>query len=81
MLQHPYVQAEYARLEQDEMPMLDTLLKARASTGLTQTEVACRMGTQPPAVAALVTGRPSPSLATLNRYASALGKRLELRFV
>jgi len=85
MLQHPDVQAEYARLEQDEMPMLDTLLKARASAGLTQAEVARRMGTQPPAVArleqALVTGRPSPSLATLTRYARALGRRLELRFV
>jgi|GEM_PF-6822683 len=30
---------------------------------------------------ALVTGKPSPSLATLKRYADALGKRLEVRFI
>jgi len=85
MLQNPSVQAEHARLEREEMPMLDTLLKARASAGLTQAEVASRMGTKPPAVArlenALVCGKPSPSLATLTRYARALGKQLEVRFV
>jgi len=85
MLQNPSVQAEYARLEHEEMPMLDALLQARASAGLTQAEVASRMGTKPPAVArlenALVTGKPSPSLATLTRYARALGKQLEVRFV
>lgn len=41
------------------------------------------MGTKAPAVArlenALVTGSPSPSLATLRKYAAALGKRLEVR--
>jgi len=30
---------------------------------------------------ALVAGKPSPSLATLTRYAHALGKQLEVRFV
>ena len=42
------------------------------------------MGTQPPAVArlerALATGKHSPSLATLRKYASACGKRLILQF-
>jgi len=84
-LQNPAVRAEVERLERDEMPMLDALLAARASAGLTQAQVAARMGTQAPAIArlenALVTGKPSPSLATLVRYAHALGKRLEVRFV
>jgi len=84
-LQNPSVRAEVERLEREEMPMLDALLSARTSAGLTQAEVARRMGTQAPAVArleqALVTGKPSPSLATLKRYAKALGKRLEVRFV
>ncbi|NLC36730.1 MAG: helix-turn-helix transcriptional regulator [Alcaligenaceae bacterium] len=48
-------------------------------------EVAKRMGTHAPAVArlesALVTGKPSPSLVTLQKYAAALGKRLEVRFI
>jgi len=84
-LQNPAVRAEVERLEREEMPMLDTLLKARASAGLTQAEVARRMDTKAPAVArlenALVTGRPSPSIATLTRYAHALGKHLEVRLV
>ncbi|OYQ17548.1 transcriptional regulator [Elstera cyanobacteriorum] len=67
------------------MPAFDAILAARREAGLTQAEVAERMGTKAPAVArleqALVTGRPSPSLATLNRYARALGKKLEVRLV
>jgi len=51
----------------------------------TMIDLARRTGTKPPAVArlenALITGRPSPSLATLSRYARALGKQLEVRFV
>jgi len=84
-LQNPAVRAEVKRLEREEMPMLDAVLEARAGAGLTQTEVAARMGTKASAVArlenALVTGKPSPSVATLHRYARALGKRLEVRFV
>jgi hypothetical protein len=42
-----------------------------------------RMGTKAPAVTrlenALITGSPSPSIATLRKYAAALGKRLEVR--
>jgi len=84
-LQNPVVADEVQRLEREEMPHLDTLLCARAEAGLTQAQVAQRMGTKAPAVArlenALVTGRPSPSLSTLRRYARALGKRLEVRLV
>ena len=84
-LQDPAVRAEYERLEREEMPMLDTILKARAEAGLTQAQVAERMGTKAPAVArleaSLVSGKHSPSLATLKKYAAALGRRGEVRFV
>jgi len=84
-MRNPAVRAEVERLEREEMPMLDAVLAARASVGLTQAEVAARMGTKAPAVArlenALVTGKPSPSLATLTRYARALGKQVQVRFV
>jgi transcriptional regulator with XRE-family HTH domain len=63
--------------------LLDALLKARQDAGLTQAQVAERMGTQAPAVAcrerALATGKRSPSIATLRRYVKACGKRLVLR--
>ena len=85
MLEDPSVRAEYERIEREEMPMLDAILKARAEAGLTQAQVAERMGTKQTAVArlenALITGRHSPSLATLQKYAAALGKRVEVRFV
>jgi predicted transcriptional regulator len=84
MMQDPAVRTEYDRIEREEMPMLDTILKARSEAGLTQAQVAERMGTKAPAVArlenALVTGKHSPSIATLQKYANALGKKLEVRF-
>lgn len=85
MLTKPAVRAEYERIELEEMPMLDLILKARSEAGLTQAQVAERMGTKAPAVArlenALITGKHSPSLATLQKYAAALGKKLEVRLV
>ncbi|KJV10436.1 XRE family transcriptional regulator [Elstera litoralis] len=85
LLADPETRAEYERLQGEEMPRLDAILSARREAGLTQAEVAERMGTKAPAVArleqALISGRPSPSLATLNRYARALGKRLDVRLI
>jgi ribosome-binding protein aMBF1 (putative translation factor) len=84
-LQDPVVRAEYERLNREEGPMLDAILKARADAGLTQEQVAQRMGTKASAVArlesALISGTPSPSLATLRKYASAMGKRVQVQFV
>ncbi|MDR3056490.1 MAG: helix-turn-helix domain-containing protein [Zoogloeaceae bacterium] len=85
IISDPKVRAEVERLEREEMPMLDAILKARREAGMTQAQVAAAMGTKAPAVArlenALVTGAPSPSLATLRKYAAAMGKRLEVRLV
>lgn len=82
-MKDPAVRAEVERLEREEMLMFDTILAARKEAGLTQAQVAERMGTKAPAIArlenALITGSPSPSLATLRKYAAALGKRLEVR--
>ena len=77
------VRKEVERIERDEGELLDILLKARHDAGLTQAPVAERMGTQPPAVArlerALATGKHSPSLATLRKYAEACGRQLVLK--
>jgi transcriptional regulator with XRE-family HTH domain len=71
------------RIEREESALLDALLKARQEAGLTQSQVAVRMGTQAPAVArlerALASGKHSPSIATLRKYVKACGKRLVLR--
>lgn len=83
LLRRPGVRAEVERLERDETTLLDALLKARQDAGLTQAQVAERMGTQAPSVArlerALATGKHSPSVATLRRYVKACGKRLILK--
>lgn len=84
-LSNPDVRAEYDRINREEMPMLDAILKARKEACLTQAQIAERMGTSIPAVSrlenALVTGKPSPSLATLKRYAAAMGKTVSISFV
>ncbi len=77
------VMAEVERIEREEGELLDALLKARQEAGLTQAELAARMGTQAPAVArlekSLATGKHSPSVATLRRYVQACGKHLHLQ--
>lgn len=82
LMQRPGVRAELERLEQEEGTLLDALLKARQAAGLTQAQVAERMGTQAPAVArlerALATGKHSPSIATIRKYVKACGKNLIL---
>jgi transcriptional regulator with XRE-family HTH domain len=67
----------------DEFAFLDEVLKARAEAGLTQGEVAARVGTTQSAIARLESAQPkhSPSIATLQRYAKALGCKVEIRFV
>ena len=83
MLERPGVSAEVDRIEREEALLLDTLLKARYEAGLTQADVAQRMGTVAPAVArlerSLATGKHSPSIATIRKYAKACGKNLVLQ--
>ena len=83
MMRRPGVKTEVERIEREEGELLDSLLKARHDAGLSQADVAERMGTQAPAVArlerALATGKHSPSVATLRKYVDACGKKLVLR--
>lgn len=80
MLKNPAVRKEYERLEKEEFALLDLLLEARQEAGLTQAQVAERMGTHAPAVArlerALASGKHSPSMTTIQKYLAACGKRL-----
>ena len=52
---------------------------ARESQGLTLAEVAERMGIDPPALSRLETGKVlNPTLATLHKWAEALGQKLDV---
>ena len=83
LMRRPAVRAEVERIEREEGELLDALLKARHEAGLSQAQVAERMGTHAPAIArlerSLSTGKHSPSLATLRKYADACGKKLVLK--
>ena len=85
MLKNPAVKAEVNQLNREEFAILDEILAARKEAGLSQAQIAERMGTQAPAIArlesSLATGKHSPSLSTLRKYAAALGKRVELHLV
>lgn len=55
------------------------LVARRRELGLSQTEVAARMGTSQSAVARLESGAADMRLSTLQRYATAVGYDLDLR--
>jgi DNA-binding XRE family transcriptional regulator len=78
LLQDPAFKAEYDVLE-EEFALIRALIEARARAGLTQEQVAERMGTKQAAVARLEGGRVRPSIKTLRRYAQATGSRLVVR--
>lgn len=57
----------------------EALAASRLGMGLSQTEVAARMGTSQSAVARVESGQGDVRLSTLERYAAALGRRLDWR--
>ncbi len=67
----------------EEFSFIGEVLKARAASGLTQAELAARVGTTQSAIARLESGTPkhSPSIVTLQRYARAMGYRVEVKLV
>ena len=64
-----------------EFEIARALIEARTDAGLTQEEVAKRMGTTQSVVARLESGRTLPSITTLFRYAEATGPKPEIRLV
>ena len=83
LMRRPGVRAEVQRIEREAAELLDRLLKSRQETGLTQAQVAKRVGTQRRSLRALSarwqprnTPRPSPRS---RKYVKACGKQLVLR--
>jgi transcriptional regulator with XRE-family HTH domain len=64
----------------DEFALARTVIEARKAAGLTQQELAQKMGTTQPVVARLEAGNTRPSLRTLERLAEATGLRLVIAF-
>lgn len=76
----PVFVEEYDRVGPD-MELAFALAEARREAGLTQTEVAQRMGTSQAAVARLEGGKVKPTWETVERYARALGRRAVVALV
>lgn len=68
---------EYDALER-EFSLASAVIGARTRAGLTQAQLAERMGTSQSAVARLESGRALPSVATLEKLAAATGSRLRI---
>jgi transcriptional regulator with XRE-family HTH domain len=74
---HESVFPGFRELSERRRALGEELVARRHSLGLSQTEVAARMGTSQSAVARLETGSTDVLLSTVDRYASALGWQLE----
>ena len=65
-----------------EYVLASEMLAARTRAGLTQETVAARMGTTKSAISRLESaGKHAPSVASLKRYAAAVGCTLKIEFV
>lgn len=78
LLNNPQTRAEYDALGA-EFETARELIAARSLAGLTQGEVAQRMGTTQSVIARLESGKQAPSLRTVQRYARAVGGRAVVR--
>ena len=75
----PELRAEYDALE-DEFSLVQALLDARRSSGLTQKELAERTGMAQSDISRLERGAGNPSLKTLRRLAAGMGMRVRIEF-
>jgi ribosome-binding protein aMBF1 (putative translation factor) len=79
-MKDPAFRAEYDRLK-PEFALALALINARTKAGLTQADVARKMRTTQSVVARIESGSNPPNLKTLERYASAVGRRIEVKLV
>jgi hypothetical protein len=74
---HPTVFPGFTAVAGRRQALSAALVDRRRAQGLSQTEVAARMGTSQSAVARLESGHGDLLLSTLDRYAAALGQQLD----
>ena len=75
----PEVRNEYEALE-PEFQLVKAMIKARHEAGLTQKELAERTGLHQANISRIENGNGNPSVATLNRIAQGMGKKLIISF-
>jgi transcriptional regulator with XRE-family HTH domain len=78
-MKEPKYRKAYEALE-EEFVLASAVIEVRNRAGLTQEDLARKMGTTQPVVARLESGRFRPSMRTLERLADATGSRLLISF-
>ncbi len=69
----------FKEMSERRKALAEELVGRRVALGLSQTEVAARMGTSQSAVARLEAGQSDVRLSTLERYAAAVGQAIDWR--
>ena len=80
LLTDPEVQAEYDRLG-PIFAVVGEMIDARRAAGLTQADIAARMGTSQSVVARLESARHMPTFDMVARYAAAIDRRIDIHLV
>ncbi len=77
LLKNPKVKEEYERLG-PIYELVGAMIEARHAAGLTQQDLAERMGTTQSVVARLEAARHMPTFDMATRYAAAIGRRIDI---
>ncbi|MDO8564661.1 MAG: helix-turn-helix transcriptional regulator [bacterium] len=77
MLKNKAVRADYERLR-PRFEIIQALIRRRLERGLTQAQLARRIGTKQSAISRLESGTVNPTLALLDQVARAVGGRVHI---
>jgi ribosome-binding protein aMBF1 (putative translation factor) len=77
-LKNPRIKKEYDKLG-PRYQLIEQLIQARIKTGLTQKEIAVRMGTKQSALARFEAGNTNPTLKFIQKLAKALDTTFRLK--
>jgi len=79
-MKNPDFAQEYEALR-EEHEIARQIIRARLAAGLTQKELAQRIGTKQSNMSRIENGNCNPSITTLSRIAKATGKKLQVEFI
>lgn len=79
-LENPEFKKEWDKLE-PEYQIMSAMIKARNETGITQQQLSKLTGINQSNLSRIENGNGNPSLSTLQRIATAFGKKLSISFV
>jgi predicted transcriptional regulator len=79
-MKDPEFAAEYEAL-QPEREYIRAMLSARNDMGLTQQQLAERCGIRQSNISRIENGTSSPTVATLQKIAAGMGKKLRIEFI